>query len=512
MSNNWQPKLGDKFVRRPRVKAHPLRRVLGIPGLYSVGYGNVGSSIYYALGMVALVAMGALPVTLAIAGIFFIFATLTYAEGTAMLPEAGGSSSFARHGFGDMGGFISGWALMLSYIVTIAISAFVIPPYLGYFWEPLKDSATMSTAVSMGIICFLMIINVIGVRETSFINVMAAVVDLVVQILIIGFGLLFLFNFDVLVHNITFYWPSWENLILGIALASVAYTGVETMSQLAEETKRPAMRVPRALILMIITVVILFGGVSTVALSAMTPQELVSSWATDPVAGIAHSISLAITPEEIAAGLSSDEAGVIVLTWIFTGIRDLLPGLVAVLAASILLLATNAGLMGISRLAFSMGRHQLIPPGLSRVHDRLKTPYVSIVLFAVVAIIMLVPGFFAPGVFLELGSLYVFGSLLAFIFAHISILRLRVTQPDLPRPFKLGWNIKFKQWELPTTAILGLAGTGIIWLVVIATQHYSRWVGLAWMAVGLGIYIIFRWRRQLPLNRMDSKSVSSTTQ
>ncbi len=505
MRNNWQPKPGDKFVRRPRVKAHPLRRVLGIPGLYSVGYGNVGSSIYYALGIIALVAMGATPIALAVAGVFFVFVTLTYAEGTAMLPEAGGSSSFARHGFGDWAGFISGWALMLSYVVTIAISAFVIPAYLGYFWAPLKESAVMSTAVSMGIIFFLMIINVIGVRETSFVNVLAAVMDLLVQILIIALGFLLVFNLDVLVHNITFYWPSWENLILGIALAAIAYTGVETMSQMAEETKQPAKRVPRALILMIITVLILFGGVSTVALSAMTPQELATNWATDPVAGIAHSISLAITPEEMAAGLSSEKEAVIVLTWIFTELRNLLPGLVAVLAASILLLATNAGLMGISRLAFSLGRHQLIPSALSRVHHRFKTPYVSIILFAAVALVILVPGLFAPGVFIELGALYVFGSLLAFMFAHASILSLRIKRPDLPRPFKLGWNIKFRQWELPITAILGLVGTAAIWLVVIATQPYGRWVGLGWMAIGLGVYFLFRWRKRLPLSQMAGK-------
>ena len=500
MRNNWQPKVGDKFVRRPRVKAHPLRRVLGIPGLYSVGYGNVGSSIYYALGIIALVAMGATPVVLAVAGLFFVFNALTYAEGTAMLPEAGGSASFARHGFGDLAGFVSGWALMLSYVVTIAISAFVIPPYLGYFWAPLKESAVMGTAVSMGIIFFLMIINVIGIKETSFVNVSAAVLDLLVQLLIIASGLLVVFNFDVLVHNITFYWPSWENLILGIALAALAYTGVETMSQMAEETKQPAIRVPKALILMIITVLILFSGVSTVALSAMTPQELVTSWATDPVAGIAHSISTAITPEEMAAGFTSEEAGVIVLTWIFTELRNLLPGLVAVLAASILFIATNAGLMGISRLAFSLGRYHLIPSALSRVHPRFKTPYISVILFATVALIILIPGLFAPDVFVKLGTLYVFGSLLAFIFAHAAILSLRIKRPDLPRPFKLGWNIKFKQWELPVTAIVGLVVTVVIWLVVMFTQPYSRWIGLGWMAVGLGIYLISRWRRKLPLS------------
>ena len=111
MYNNWRPKLGDRIFRPRRIKHYRLRRVLGVPALFSAGYGNVGSSIYYALGLVALVALGATPIVLAIAGILFIFNALTYAEGTAMLPEAGGSASFARHGFNDTLGFVAGWAV-----------------------------------------------------------------------------------------------------------------------------------------------------------------------------------------------------------------------------------------------------------------------------------------------------------------------------------------------------------------------------------------------------------------
>ena len=148
MANSWQPKPGDKIFRPRRIKRYRLRRILGVPALFSAGYGNVGSSIYYALGIVAMVAMGATPVVLAIAGILFIFTALTYAEGTAMLPEAGGSASFARHGFNDTTGFTAGWALMLSYIVTISISVYTIPPYLGFFWAPLKDSPAIGTATT----------------------------------------------------------------------------------------------------------------------------------------------------------------------------------------------------------------------------------------------------------------------------------------------------------------------------------------------------------------------------
>jgi len=500
-------KPGDKFVRPHRVKVYRLRRVLGVPGLYSAGYGNVGSSIYYALGVIALAAMGATPIVLGISGIFFVFTALTYAEGTALLPEAGGSASFARQGGNDLTGFISGWALMLSYIVTIAISAYTIPPYLGYFWEPLKSDPALGTIVAMGIITFLMIINVVGVKETSFLNISAAILDLCVQLLIIVLGLIFVFNFDKLTFNITNYWPSTENLFLGIALAAIAYTGVETMSQMAEETKQPAKRVPSALILMVITVLLLFSGVATVGFSTMTPTELATEWATDPVAGIAYHIAEAVTPADLAAQLSSEQAVIIILNWAFTGIRNLLPGLVSVLAATILLIATNAGLMGISRLAFSLGRYQLVPPILSRVHKRFKTPYFAIILFSTVAVLILIPSLFAKEGFLRLGTLYAFGSLLSFVFAHAAIISMRIKYSDWHRPFKLRGNITIKNREIPITAVLGMLGTLVIWLVLIFTQPYSRWLGFLWIAVGIVIYIYFRRRNKLPIGGTAKKSL-----
>jgi len=504
----WRPKPGDKVIRRPRIKAHPLRRVLGIPAVYSAGYGNVGSSIYYALGVTALAAMGATPIVLGIAGIFFAFTALTYAEGTALLPEAGGSASFARQGGNDFSGFISGWALILSYIATISISAFTIPPYLGLFWLPLKEDPVIGTMVAMGVIVLLMVINVIGVKETSFVNFTAAAMDLCVQVLIIVLGLIFVFSFDKLIFNISNYWPSIENLFLGIALAAIAYTGVETMSQMAEETKDPARKVPRALVLMVFTVLILFSGVATVGFSAMTPIELATNWATDPVAGIAHYISLAITPQDLALRLSSDADTMVVFRLAFTIVRDMLPYLVSILAATILLIATNAGITGISRVAFSLGRYQLIPPVLSRVHKNFKTPHVSIILFSIAAILILIPSLFAREGFLRIGTLYAFGSLLSFIFAHLAIIALRIKHPDWHRPFKLRGNIMIKGREIPITAVLGLLGTLITWVVLIITQPYSRWFGVGWMIFGIIVYIIFRKRQKLPLGGRAKPTVS----
>jgi len=480
MQNRWQPKPGDRIFRPRRIKQFRLRRVLGVPAIFSAGYGNVGSSIYYALGIVAVAALGATPIALGIAGILFIFTALTYAEGTAMFPEAGGSASFARHAFDDLAGFAAGWALMLSYIVTISISAFTIPPYLGFFWEPFKTSPVVGTIASIVIVVFLMVINVIGIKETSFVNISAAVLDLATQVSLVVIGFILLFDPTLLIHRIFDNWPAPENLIIGIALAAIAYTGIETMSQMAEETRQPEKRVPRALVMMIVAVLVIFAGISLVSLSAMSPQELASEWARDPVAGIAANLPLPL-------------------------LREVLKPLIAILAGTILLIATNAGLIGISRLAFSLGNHKLIPPALSRVHPRFKTPYISIILFSIVAILILVPGFFATDVFKNLGALYAVGSLLAFMFAHASIISLRFRKPELSRPFKLGWNVKVKGRDLPVTAILGIIALTIIWIIILITQPYSRWVGLAWMIGGLVLYYFYRRKEGLPLSYTPKK-------
>jgi len=492
LNNEWHPKPGDKFVRRPRLKLHPLRRVLGVSGLFSTAYGDVGSSIYYALGIVAIVALGATPIALGIAGIFFIFTALSYAEGTAMFPEAGGSASFARHGFNNLTGFIAGWALMFGYIVTISISAFTIPSYLGYFWEPLKTSPLFGTSVAMGIVAILILINIIGIRESTLLNLSLTVLDIGTQLLLVILALIFLFNPSVFVERITSYWPSTLNLVFGIAIAAIAFTGLETVSQMAEETKRPQIRAPRALILMTIAVLVIFGGISVSAFSAMTPTEIATSWAEDPIAGIANALSITIVPHEIASRWFSGLELQIISAWVLGAIRTLLPILVALLAATILFIATNAGLMGISRLAFSLGRHQLIPPALSRVHSHFKTPYTAIIVFGLVAILLQTPGYFMPDLFTNLGGLYAFGSMLSFALAHASILALRVKQPDLSRPFKLGWNIRIRGYELPLTALLGLIGMSAIWVVVVIMQPYSRWVGFGWMGVGFILYYLFR--------------------
>lgn len=225
---------------------------------------------------------------------------------------------------------------------------------------------------------------------------------------------------------------------------------------------------------MIVVVLVLFAGISIVALSSMTPQVLgdpVNGWARDPVAGI-------------AANLPSET------------MRDIFKPLVAILAATILLVATNAGLLGISRLTYNLSSHKQLPAALGRVHPRFRTPYMAIILFSAIAVAILIPGFTNPDFFADLGALYVFGSLLCFAFAHVAIIALRITKPDMLRPFKLHWNIKYRGKDLPVTAILGLLANTGIWIVVMVTQPFSRWAGLAWVAGGLVVYFVYHLYRR----------------
>jgi APA family basic amino acid/polyamine antiporter len=469
----WQPKPGDKFYRPPRIVGTRLRRVLGVPALFSIGYGDVGSSIYYGLGVVAAVAIGATPIALAAAGLIYVFNALTYAEGAAMLPEGGGSASYARHGFNDLIGFIAGWALMLSYIATMAISAYTIPPYLAYFWPVLKEPFA-GTLFSMGIIFFLMLINIIGIKESSRMNIIFIGMDIATQITLVLLGAFLILRphpeilFQHMFSNGN--WPSTQSLVFSIALAALCFTGVESVSQHGEETRLPQKKIPQAYVWMIIVVLVLFTGISLVALSAMTPQSLgdpINGWARDPVAGI-------------AANLPSQT------------LQSFLAPLVAILAATILLTATNAGLLGISRLSYNLSLHKQLPATIGRVHPRFRTPYIAITFFCMISILLLVPGFFSEVFFSELGALYVFGSLLCFALAHAAILVLRIRKPDISRPFRLRFNVKFKRIKLPITALMGLMATFSIWILVMITQPFSRWIGLLWMLLGILIFLVYR--------------------
>ena len=253
--------------RHPREQA--LRRVHGTGALFAAAYGNVGSSIYYALGLVALYALGLTPVTFIIAGLIFAFTAATYVEATVLYPEAGGSSSFARHAFNELASFFAAWAQMLTYIVTVAISAFFVPHYLAVFWEPLGHGPA-DVIFGVGLVVLLALLNIRGTEESARLNLVLAVADLLTQVVLAVVGLALVFNADLLVSQVDFgSAPTWGDFALGIAVGMVAYTGIETISNMAEEARDADRTIPRGTGYTVIAVVGLYALLPAIALSAM---------------------------------------------------------------------------------------------------------------------------------------------------------------------------------------------------------------------------------------------------
>src|SRR5438067_5285457 len=252
-----------------RIQQHGLRRSVGVGGLFATAYGNVGSSIYYALGLVAAYALGLTPIVFMLAGGLFALTAKTYAEGAAMFPEAGGSSSFARHAFNELVSFFAGWALSLDYILTIAISAFFVPHYLGAFWPALTHPPG-DVIGGLVVIAVLAWLNIRGIGESARLNFFLAIADLLTQCLIIIVGAVLVLNPSLLVHQVHLgSVPSYSHLIFALSLAMLAYTGIETVSNMAEEARDPGRDVPPAVSLILVAVLGVYAGMTVVALSAL---------------------------------------------------------------------------------------------------------------------------------------------------------------------------------------------------------------------------------------------------
>src|SRR5688572_11823638 len=392
-----------------------MERVLDTPALFATAYGNVGSSIYYALGLTAVYALGLTPVVFVVAGIIFAATAATYAEGTVRFPEAGGSASFARHAFNEVVSFGAGWAQMLVYVVTVATSAFFVPHYLSIFWEPLRTNPWDIVGGAVVIVA-LVVLNTVGVQEAAKLSITLAVVDFATQVLLVAIGFVLVFSPEILVDNVHFgVAPTWGNLALAVPVAMLAYTGVETVSNLAEEVRDPVKSVPNAYRLVAGAVFAIYFTLPLIALSAL-PVKVIDGELTT---------LLALPPEE--GGYANDPIlGVVDNLGLSSGVLRGMEIYVGILAATILFIATNAGVIGASRITYSMATYRQLPEIFRRLHPRFKTPWLSLLLFAGVLPICVI----LPGDVNFVGTLYSFGATLSFTVAHISLIRLRMLQRD----------------------------------------------------------------------------------
>src|SRR5256886_141943 len=475
-------------VRRPAK----LPRTLGPSAVFAACYGNVGSSIYYALGVTAAFALGLTPVALILAGFIFVTTALNYAEGTAALPHAGGSSSFARRAFNQPIGFIVGWVQLLNYTATASISAYFAIGYLGVvgkyspIFHGLRFGDFWHVPATVVLIGLLIVVIVIGIQESSLLNLVLAFADLITQFVLVILGVILLLNIRQVIDNIHLgVAPTWGTFLASISIAMVTYTGIETISNLAEEAKDPGRNVPKATWGVIIAVLFVSAFLPTIGVSvfpvhydANTHQyvtELATRYKDDPVGGIVGKL---MQPVAFWSGI-----------W------------VGVLAFTILVIATNAGLIGISRLSYSLAGVDLLPKRFAKLHPKFQTPYISIIVFGVVAAALVLPGIVVHGAQIDLmAAVYSLAATFAFCSAHLSVMRLRFIEPSLHRPYRMPWNIKFGRDSIPVLSLVGALFIGTVFTqLVFQNISSSTFIFMGWLVLGALAYVAYRRYRHEPL-------------
>ena len=453
-----------------------LQRVLDAPALFSVAYGEVASSIYVALGIIALHALGLTPEVLALVGALFVVVALSYAEGTTAIPETGGAATFVRRAFNDLAGFLTGWALFLDYLIVIALSALFMPHYLGAaFHAGSLEHNPWDVVVGVSVIIGIAAIRL--VRRSAFYRygIFVAVLDLSTQLMLVALGFAFLFSGNALTRGISIgTHPTWHQIIFALPLAMLAYTGLETVANLAEETREPGRDLPRSLFSGIGLVVVIYVAIALVALSAFPASAgttaLGTDWLDAPLMGIVDALR-----GPLPGGLA-------------TAIRVY----VGLTGAVILLVAVTTSISGFTRLARSLGEHGQLPRAFGRRHRRTLVSPQAVVAAALISTALLIGTSFIKEDIAFLASLFSFGVLGAFTAAQLAVIKLRFSEPELPRPYRAPANVRIRGVEVPLPAIVGSAATFAIWIAALSTHAGARYGGPAWLAAGLVVYGLVR--------------------
>src|SRR5438034_7694548 len=453
-----------------------LRRELDARALFSVAYGEIASSIYFALGVLAAHALGFTPIVLLGAGVLFLVVSLSYAEGTAALPETGGAATFVRRAGNDLTGFLTGWALFLDYLIVIALSALFLPHYLS---GALKIDALADEPWDVVVaICVIVVVAALRlVRRSAFYRygIVVAVLDLVTQAGLVALGFGFLFSGDALTQGISIGTsPSWHQIAFALPLAMLAYTGLETVANLAEETREPGRDLPRSLFSGIGLVVVIYIAIGLVGLSAFPAEsgttELGTTWLRAPMMGI-----VAALQEHVGSGFG-------------TALRIY----VGMTGAVILLVAVTTSMSGFTRLAHSLGEHGQLPRAFGRLNRRTLVSPEAIVSAALISIALLVGTAFLTDEVTFLASLFSFGVLLAFTAAQLAVIKLRFSEPGLARPYRVPGGIRVRGVELPLPAVIGSLATFGIFIAALATHAGARYGGPIWLVAGLVVYGVVR--------------------
>jgi APA family basic amino acid/polyamine antiporter len=462
-------------------KLRGFERVLDAPSLFAVAYGEIASSLYIALGIVAAAALGLTPLVLLVTGAVFLLVSLSYAEGTAALPEAGGAATFVRRAFNDLAGFVTGWVLFLDFLIVMALSALFVPHYLA---EGLGLSSLRETPWDALVGCAL-IAAIAGVRLTRrtrlHLGALAvALLDLLVQAVLVLLGLAFLLSPETLREGLGFAsGQEWSDLAFALPLAMLAYTGLETVANLAEEATEPGRTLPRSLfsaIGLVVVVTVLIGAIGLSAYPVSNGETaLGDEWLEAPLVGIAAAFdgslpALLVDTLEVAVGIS----GVLILAG-----------------------AATTSFSGITRLTYSLAEHGSLPREFARLERRAVVSSEAIVIAALLAACLIVlTELAADGDPAFLASLYSFGVLIAFTAAQLAVVRLRTREPDLGRPFLARPNVTIGGHPVPVAALVGAPLTFVIWVLAMITHPGARYAGPVWLLAGVAVFVAVRRTRR----------------
>jgi APA family basic amino acid/polyamine antiporter len=446
--------------------------VLGVPWLFAVAYAGVGFSIYFAIGIVADRGLALTPLIFLGVGVVFILNTLTYVEGAAMFRERGGSANFARHAFNDLVGFIAGWAIIIDYIIVIALAAISVPHYL----TPISDTFGNSEeerVVAIAVIALVAWLSIIGATGRGRQRLLTGIAGggLLLLLAVVVVGAMTSWDWGALTAELDlFNSPTLEDIVYAGVVATVAYAGIEAASNLAPDLEFRPREIGRLVTVGATVVPLLFAGVAAVALMAVpvvpTPDgphtALGSTYLEEPILGVVQNFE----PE-----------------WVSTAMEVA----VVIVAPVVLIWAASVSMLGLSRHAYVLATNRQIPSWLGKLGRRHVTPHVAILASAVIAI-----GLVIPADVKFLGGLFAFGATIAFTIAHVSIVRLRRLEPKRARPFRVPFNVRVGGFDLPLPAAFAAVLTALAWVSVVAFHEEARWIGAGWMAFGLLAYVIYR--------------------
>lgn len=466
-----------------------LRRSVTIWGSYAWGYADVGADIYVALGLVVGIAMGYANIAFAFAGVVYVLIGLAYTELATAYPVAGGGQFFVTRALGDFVGFIAGWAVLLDFTIDIALFAWFTIGYVSFLSPWLASHHVVYFVLVLAVVGFLTALNGMGVKQSSRLNEVVGIIDVCTETTILVCGFALVWNPVILVHTMQAHAPDLHDFLKGISLAIISFVGLESISHAAEETQRPASVMPRSSIALILTILIFAISYSNLVLGML---------GTDSASG------QVMPMYQLVGSAQNNDKAVAVLASQIPHIGLFFALYVPVIGALLVLISSNSGVFGASRIAYSMGKYNLLPSLFQKTHPKTKTPLNSIMVFSTFASVLLVAAYLqGQGALNFLADLYAFGAALSYTLVFAALIVLRFSDAAAPRPFRMPWNFRVRvgpySGDVSALALIGLAGIFAILIFTLMTHVYGRIAGPLWVVLGVVGYMIYRKRHSMPV-------------